>query len=553
MGTAMVDASGLVSSVLSPYQSAIGTVLQQVSGDPAMVRQAETSYRSGAASTTQVATDLTGVSSRLSGSWTGQASTAYSGASRNLSGRLDQVQLTLKQQADGLARVAQAQDQARTGVERALGGFTVAGTSLLQMSRQVHPSMVGPLVAQAQRTGAGYYGAAAAQRGSLAAVLSQVAAELKVAASPAVVQRPDGTLPGTAPASDPVYDRIFGCIRDKELSAGGKRRESETPVAARVPASMATPNQTTIPNALDLLRNNPDLRRYAQPPITQNELNAAYERIRRIERLRALAENPQRAAAQAAHAEQVAIHNRDKAHALLDTREKTAANLQGRWQELSQAAAGQPAASPAARAAARAAVAAQTAQRQVEVARASLSKFEQQAATASQAAIRARESAADPEKFVQHNIAGTGLDPDDLRTMRLVGLKRQGHLTRDEQAQMAALEQRPTVRDRVDADTLHTRRRWPNEDLYAWQRKGVNGLDPAGNGSVGERIKQIAESRNGLALTEPFLRGKLAEARRVHGANEAAIVRAVASANNNDPGYAPWIAACYQKKKAAGR
>jgi uncharacterized protein YukE len=160
----MIDASGLVSSLLSPYQSAIGTVLQQVSGDPAMVRQAETNYRAGAASATQAATDLTGVSSRLSGSWTGQASTAYSGASRNLTGQLDQVQLTLNRQADGMARVAQAQDQARAGVERTLGGFTVASTSLLQMSRQVPPTMVGPLVAQARRTGAAYYGAAAAQR-----------------------------------------------------------------------------------------------------------------------------------------------------------------------------------------------------------------------------------------------------------------------------------------------------------------------------------------------------------------------------------------------------
>jgi hypothetical protein len=133
--------------------------------------------------------------------------------------------------------------------------------------------------------------------------------------------------------------------------------------------------------------------------------------------------------------------------------------------------------------------AAQTAQRQVDVARASLSKYDQQAAAASQAAIRARESAADPEKFVQHNIAGTGLDPDDLRTMRLVGLKRQGQLTRDEQAQMAALEQRPSVHDRVDADTLHTRRRWPNEDLYAWQRKGGQRAGP-GRQRLGRRTVQ---------------------------------------------------------------
>jgi GH24 family phage-related lysozyme (muramidase) len=178
-----VDASGLVSRVMAPYRMAINTILGQVTGDPASVRRAEVTYRAGVAASTQVATNVAAVSSRLAESWHGSASNAYAGASQDLTGGLDHVQLTLSRQADGMAQVLQAQAQIRGGVEQALRGFDAAQDALLAMSRNVHPGMVAPLLSQARSTAAAFHSAATAHRTSLARVLSEVAGSLDEAAS----------------------------------------------------------------------------------------------------------------------------------------------------------------------------------------------------------------------------------------------------------------------------------------------------------------------------------------------------------------------------------
>jgi uncharacterized protein YukE len=183
-----VDASALVTRAIAPFRSAIDGILREVSGDPAAVQRVGETYRAGASSSTQVASNVTAVASGLSQSWRGPAGSAYAGASQDLTGQLSHVQATLNRQADVLAEVARAQIQARSAVEQARGGLDAAERSLLAASRSVSPAAVPELVRQAQLAGAQFQSSAAAQRDGLAGVLRQAAANLNQAAA----QRPPG-------------------------------------------------------------------------------------------------------------------------------------------------------------------------------------------------------------------------------------------------------------------------------------------------------------------------------------------------------------------------
>jgi hypothetical protein len=207
--SATIDASVLVANAITPYRGAIDGILGQVTGDPDAVLRAGQTYRAGANSSNQAATNVTTVSSGLAQSWQGPAGSAYANASQDLAGRLAQVQSTLTRQADVMAQVAQAQSQARSGVVQAQQGLAAAGGALIAASRNVPPEVVPQLVQRAQQAGVQFQNAAVAQRDGLAGVLRQAAGALNQAAQarPAAPRRGRGNAqrPAAAPAGAQHY------------------------------------------------------------------------------------------------------------------------------------------------------------------------------------------------------------------------------------------------------------------------------------------------------------------------------------------------------------
>jgi hypothetical protein len=570
-----VDASGSVSRVLASYSDAIGAISREVTGDPAAVGRAAEVYRSGATSSNQASTNVGAISSGLAESWIGSASDAYSGAAEKLTTRLAGVEAILGQQAASMRRVSEAQVQVQGQLANLAQGFQADGTNLLTSSRSVPPDAVPALEAKAHRIGAAYHEAAKGLKSSLAQVLAEEAAKLN--------QAPAAT--ATAPKQQPaltdektMYDWIYGCLFEREIGRRGLR-ESDARTVAGPRASMATPNQTIMSNAITTLGSRPDLWALAHPPLTRDELRAANTRLNTVAQLRELAENRTAAATRAAATAQAAAKKLVDAKAHLDATTVTAANLREQAQQLSQAAAGQPATSAAGRAAKHAADELAKAERQVLAARKQVATDDAAAAAAAPAAVRARDSAADPEKFIDNNatlISATGLDRNDVRNMQLTGLMlRGGSLTADQQAQVAALEHSlgaanrvtMTAADghRITTEAFATRTKWQGEDLAGWQRKGMNALVvDKNNGSVGERINEIATSdKEHRVLTDAFLKPVLAKARANHPTDEDAVVAAVAKANNSGTvkkvvnhkevkvPYWSEVLACYNAKKAA--
>jgi hypothetical protein len=547
----MVDAAGEVSRAIGPYRSAIDGILREVAGDPDAVWRVEAAYRSGASSSTQVAANVTTVSSGLGQSWQGPASSAYAGASQNLTGRLDHVQSTLSRQAEAMAQVAQAQLQARGGVEWALRGLDAAEKSLLAASRNLPPAAVPQLIQQAQQAGAQYQNAAVAQREGLAGVLRQAAASLNQAAAapPAapVNRQQQKRRAADLTDSETMYNWLYGCVVENELRLGpdGKRilEESRFKTVAGPRASMATPNQTTMLNAVGVLLKHPEFWQYANPPLTEDELKAAKRRMDRVQEVWDSANAAERVAAAKERAEVSAIEARDKARAALANAE---------------AAANTPDASAAA-------------QKKVADLRALLAQREDKVLKAEMAAGRAQLAAqpliARPETVVNNrNMTDTGLTEGDLKNMILLGLRarvRYNRLNANEQAYMAKLEAGLGADNRVTEDiqrqgkrpiqgTLTTFVAAPGEDRAGWQRKAVDSLD-LGKGSVGQRINQIATHGDHRLLTDSFLRAEMARIRQTAQSDDA-VVEAMCRVNNGSgakPEYINKALKCYRAKKAA--
>jgi hypothetical protein len=543
----MADAAGEVVRTIAVYRAAIDGLFREIAGEPSTVQRAEATYRAGASSSGQAAKSVAAVSANLAESWQGTASSAYAGSSRDLTGRLDHVQSTLNRQAETMSQVAQAQYQARSGVESARRGLDAAEKSLLAAIRDLSPAAAPQLVRQAQQAGVQYHTAAMTERDRLADVLRQAAANLnQAAASPVapVVRRPQ-TRPAPALTDfQTMYDWLYGCIVDREVRRDKNGRpilvESGYKTVAGPRASMATPNQTTMLNAVGVLKAHPELRSLATPPITQAELDAAEKRMDRVRQVWEAATE----AARKDRAEQRAIELRDSVKKELDAAEAAAKASNGT-------------------AAANAKVAElQTLlqQREASVAKA--------AAAAARANAAAQQFAARPERIINaRNTAGTGLSDADLKNMLLTGYRARadyGRLTAVERAHMQTLERDLGNDIRVTADTypskgkriagtLSTFKEQPGEDRAAWQRKAVDDLD-LGNGSVGRRINQIAlHGPEHRVLTDAFLRDELTRIRR-NAKTDEEVARKMAKANNGSGASADYInnvLSCYRRKKAA--
>ncbi|GIH21041.1 hypothetical protein [Rugosimonospora africana] len=554
MSTALVDASGTVLGMLTPYQQQLSTIIQQCTGNPTTVGQAAQTYAAGASGSTQVSGSVGDVSRVLAEAWQGPAATAYGTAAQGLQSRATDASHRLQLQADSMHRVAQSQQEIQGQLTDLANTFGSLGNQLVAASRAVPPAAVPQLQAQAQQLGTAYAQQATQLKQSLSTVLAQEAAKLKQAkaAQPATTARP------ALPAFQQMYDWFYDCVQRQELGTKTAKdanghlvttlnapRESRLRTVAGTPASMATRNQTTMANAVTTLGypQNGALLNQANPPLTPQELAAARTHMNNI----AAAQHATTAALVADQAVTAATTARDKA-------QKTLSTLTAQATQLSQSRPGS--------AASQAAVARQTA-----VLQQAQAKLNAKVQAAQQAAGPASALLANPAKFVQDH-SNTGLSQGDLQNMLLAGAAARdpAKLTPADQAQVAALQQTLTAAGdlRVDAGTTKTLQEFRYEDLAGWQRLGVNNLD-LGSGSVGQRIQDIAYSDpDHRTLTDAALQKYLTDARAQYNSgklrSDDAVIQAAAKRQNggNVPisktqkrPYPDIIVDCYNQKKQA--
>jgi len=355
-----------------------------------------------------------------------------------------------------------------------------------------------------------------------------------------------------------MRQRILACVTQKETS--GNIRESEYPTVSGVKASMATPNQTTMINALTTLRNHPEIAAQAHPPLTKAEVEAADARTKATATLVGRAETVGTETGRAATAERAARAKQAAAQQKYDQLARREGELSKAATAKIHAAQGAAAGSALAKQAEQAKVALAKAHLATEAAKKPLADTTAAATAAAERARLAGEAAAgNADSFVKYNAAlmsQSGLSADDLKTMYLAA-----RLRRWTPANNQAIAQLEKGGSRITGEAMKTYRNGliHGETVAGWQRLAVDKLD-MGSGSVGKRINDLAIRNDPKAPADAFpltavrLNKAMDAVLKANGANERAIIEAVAKAQNaKEAGYAADIWNCYQAKKSAKR
>lgn len=313
----VVDASGAVMSALQPYQQQFVSVGHQILGDPSSIVQTMQTYQDGHQRIGALSSDLDAMATGVRTHWTGSASTAAQNHAQRLDTRLIDAQALLKQQADSLDRVHSAYSGTMSELQDQGRAFDQQAAQLRQAASATTPDRVPVLQLQAQLLGQNYTQAATELKTNLAQVMTEEAAKLRGAQAATPVATAAQTRPKLADFQQ-MYNQVLDCVRQMEQrtkralvrGSDGKpvKGPNGKPVYQDVPApptesnyrtvagpraSMATPTQTTVPNAITTLRysESANLRNSVNPPLTMNELNRADSRAIAIAKVHEQAAN----------------------------------------------------------------------------------------------------------------------------------------------------------------------------------------------------------------------------------------------------------------------
>jgi WXG100 family type VII secretion target len=171
---AAVDASGVVSSVLSSYRQVLVEYQRRVTGDPAALNAASQRCGTQASTVTGKATEISQSAKELHADWDGDAYTAYATAAAKLAEDLNEHATKLADQAKRLATAAQFLHSARAAVDSVLAQFDQYGAQLTSQAKAADANAVGAFISAARQLGEQAVAAAKQVSGELSEALAQL-------------------------------------------------------------------------------------------------------------------------------------------------------------------------------------------------------------------------------------------------------------------------------------------------------------------------------------------------------------------------------------------
>jgi uncharacterized protein YukE len=173
-GGGVVDASGIVASILASYRNVGVEYQRRVTGDPGALTAAA-QRRGGQASTVSgKSREVVDAATGLHAAWEGAAYDAYAAASGKIGTELGAVGVKLDAQAMALTGAATALRTARASVDSALAQFDQYARQLTNLARTASASAVNDFVTAARQLGESLVAAAKAAADQLGVTLAQL-------------------------------------------------------------------------------------------------------------------------------------------------------------------------------------------------------------------------------------------------------------------------------------------------------------------------------------------------------------------------------------------
>ncbi|WP_410620082.1 WXG100 family type VII secretion target [Amycolatopsis sp. cmx-8-4] len=152
-GSGVVDASGVVSSVLSGYRQVLVECQRRVTGDPGALSAASQRVATQASTVSGKAKEIDESAKTLHADWDGDAYTAFATAAQKLGGELTDAATKLDDQAKRLSTAAQLVQSAKAAVDSVLAQFDQYAQQLTAQARAVNSASVGAFIQAARQLG----------------------------------------------------------------------------------------------------------------------------------------------------------------------------------------------------------------------------------------------------------------------------------------------------------------------------------------------------------------------------------------------------------------
>jgi WXG100 family type VII secretion target len=149
----VVDASGVVSSVLSGYRQVLVECRRRVTGDPGALSAASQRVATRASTVSGKAKELDESAKALHADWDGDAYTAFATAAGELGEELTDAATKLDDQAKRLSTAAQLVQSAKAAVDSVLAQFDQYAQQLTAQARAVNSGSVGAFIQAARQLG----------------------------------------------------------------------------------------------------------------------------------------------------------------------------------------------------------------------------------------------------------------------------------------------------------------------------------------------------------------------------------------------------------------
>jgi uncharacterized protein YukE len=152
-GSGVVDMSGVISSILKSYQDVVTGYQTMVTGDPDTIQATATKHEDQATGLAAASSDLGQRANTLASSWEGSAYNAYHTATGQLTGQVDTVTASIRQEAQRLSAAASLLRAGKSQMDSIVAQFQQAGQTLINESRTAAAGAVGAFVQAAQQLG----------------------------------------------------------------------------------------------------------------------------------------------------------------------------------------------------------------------------------------------------------------------------------------------------------------------------------------------------------------------------------------------------------------
>ena len=152
-GSGVVDASGVVSSVLSGYRQVLVECQRRVTGDPGALSAASQRVATQASTVSGKAREIDDSAKTLHADWDGDAYTAFATAAGELGKELTDAATKLDDQAKRLATASQLVQSAKAAVDSVLAQFDQYAQQLTAQARAVNSASVGAFIQAARQLG----------------------------------------------------------------------------------------------------------------------------------------------------------------------------------------------------------------------------------------------------------------------------------------------------------------------------------------------------------------------------------------------------------------